>query len=170
MTGALPGRPRFLAFLPDFLFATDANRPRYIAKTWMLVLLPSLALSLLVQLLLPQAEVPDIRVDGAIMVFLLVVVSPVLETLLMTPPLLVANRYLGPGPAVVGSAVMWGAIHSLSAPAWGLVTWWPFLILSIALLTWRERGLVLAMLIVMIVHALQNSVSAVLLLIMGLPN
>ncbi len=39
---ALPGRPLYLALLPDFLFRTDPVKARYVAKAWVLTLLPSL--------------------------------------------------------------------------------------------------------------------------------
>jgi hypothetical protein len=42
---------------------------------------------------------------------------------------------------------------------WGLVVWWPFLILSAIFLVWRsERGLGTAILMTTAVHALQNAV------------
>ena len=168
-SAALPGRPSYLAFLPDFLFHTDPVKARYVAKAWVLTLLPSLALAILVGLLAPQAERPDFVITGPMMFFFLTVIGPLIETLLMTPPVLLLNRFAGAGPAVIGSALLWGILHGLQAPVWGLVIWWPFLIFSIALLTWRERGLGVAMLMVAAIHGLQNSVPAALLLISGPP-
>jgi membrane protease YdiL (CAAX protease family) len=164
-SAALPGRPLYLAFLPDFLFRTDPVKARYVAKAWALTLLPSLGLALLVGLVAPQSQRPDIAITGPRMIFFVTVFAPLLETLLMTPPLLLLNRFAGAGPAVVGSALLWGVVHGLQAPVWGLVIWWPFLIFSIALLTWRERGIGVAMLMVAAIHGLQNSVPAALLLI-----
>jgi membrane protease YdiL (CAAX protease family) len=165
----LLGRPVYLAFLPDFMFDADGNRPRYIVKAWLLALIPSILLSIVVSLLAPNAGPVEIPLRGEmlpLMILLLVVIGPLLETLLMTPVVIGVNRVAGPGPAVVANAVLWGVLHSLQRPIWGLVVWWPFLILSVALLTWRPRGIVTAMVLVTCIHGLQNSVTAAVLLFM----
>ena len=82
-------------------------------------------------------------------------------------PLLALQRVAGSAPAVVLNALLWGVVHSLVEPLWGLVVWWPFLILSIALLAWRERGLLAAVAIVTAIHTLQNAVAAALALIVA---
>jgi len=164
----LPGRPRYLAFLPDFLFHADPDKARYVVKAWLLVLLPSLALSALVTWLAPSAPAPDFPLRGPmlpVMILLLVAIGPLIETLLMTPVLLVVDRLAGPGPAVIANAALWGVLHSLQRPTWGLVVWWPFLVMSIAFLTWRPRGLVTAILLVTAIHDLQNSVAAAILVV-----
>jgi len=85
----------------------------------------------------------------------------------MIPPLWALNRIAGAGPAAIGSALLWGVSHSLAVPVWGLVVWWPFLILSVALLTWRRRGLGTAVLLVAGIHAMQNAVALALPLLPG---
>ncbi len=146
--------------LPAFLADTRQPRLLYIAKAWLLVFIPSVALSVAVSLLVQRPAGPEFGASGLTLLFLLVVFAPVIETLLMVPPLLLLDRLAGPRWAIVGSAVFWGVLHSLAAPLWGLVVWWPFLILSAILLVWRrERGLWSAMLIVTAVHALQNAVA-----------
>jgi hypothetical protein len=106
-----------------------------------------------------EAAGPQFEATGLTLMLLLVVVSPVLETLLMIPPLLILERLAGPRAAIVGNAILWGVLHSLAAPLWGLVVWWPFLILSAIFLAWRsERGLGTAILMTTAVHALQNAV------------
>lgn len=162
---SLPGRPAYLGFLPDFLFETDEVKVRYVMRAWALALLPSLGLAILVGLLAPQSDRPDIALDSSLEILFVIALGPLIETLLMVPPLLLINRFAGPGPAVVGSALLWGLAHGLQAPVWGLVIWWPFLVFSIAMLTWRGRGLGLAILIVTAIHGLQNSVPAALMLI-----
>ena len=102
-----------------------------------------------------------------VMILLLVVIGPLLETLMMTPVVLGVIRVAGAGPAVVANAVLWAILHSLQRPVWGLVVWWPFLVLSIAFLTWRPRGIGTAIVIVACIHGLQNSVSAALLLLVN---
>ena len=162
---SLPGPPLYLAFLPNFLFATDEVKARYVSRAWALALVPSLILTIIVSMALPAAEAPEFNIDGPTMLLLIVVIGPLIETLLMAIPLLLLNRLAGPGPAVVGSALLWGVLHSLQAPVWGLVIWWPFLILSTAFLTWRSRGLTIAVLMVTAIHGLHNSVPAALLLL-----
>lgn len=166
----LPGRPAYLELLPEFLFRTDELKSRYLLKAWVLALLPSLVLSALVAAFLPDAGQPDFAVEERgmpFLVFLLVVVSPVVETLFLAPLVLILNRFFGAGPAVLLSALLWGAAHSFAASAWGLVIWWPFLIMSIALLTWREAGLWTAIAMVVAIHMLQNAFGAALMLTLG---
>jgi membrane protease YdiL (CAAX protease family) len=161
---ALPRWPGHLTWLPRFLFDTDPIPERYIGKAWLTVLLPSLALAAIVGLVAPEASRPSFAIDGLMAVLLLVVVGPILETLVMIPPLLGLNRLFGPQAAVLGSALLWGVLHSLSAPAWGLIAWWPFLIMSIAFLTWRRAGLGKAIAVVFAIHALQNGLATFILL------
>lgn len=160
-------RPLYLSFLPGFLFRTDDRIWPFIVRAWLLAFLPAVVLAGLVGLVAPEADPPELRLDSAATVLLVVIAAPAIETLLMIPPLLLLARLLGPGPAAVGSAVLWGALHSLAAPIWGLVVWWPFLILSVAMLTWRTVGWMKAILVVATIHALHNSLPAVLVLLAG---
>ena len=125
---------------------------------------PALLLSVLVSSLLPQAAGPSFPVNGLSTVVLLVVFAPLVETLIMAVVLEVLLLLLPPRLAVLASAVGWGIAHSLAAPAWGLVIWWPFLIFSTLYVTWRGQGRVFAIGIVFAVHALNNLGPALLLL------
>ena len=136
-------------------------------KAWPLVLLPSMLLSALVNFAMPAAEAPAISVATPRLIFMLVLGAPLIETLIMLVPLLVLARLFGAMPAAVLSAIGWGIAHSLAAPIWGLVVWWPFLIFSIALMVWRRRSLVAGYFIVSAVHALQNGFAAMLLILLG---
>jgi membrane protease YdiL (CAAX protease family) len=104
----------------------------------------------------PDAGPKFPEVDSGVLLFRLVIFAPVVETLIMGAVLLALERVVGFLPAVLLSAVGWGIAHSLQAPAWGLVIWWPFLIFSIVFLTWRRRSLAAAFGLPMIVHGLQN--------------
>jgi hypothetical protein len=53
--------------------------------------------------------------------------------------------------------------HSLAAPAWGLVIWWPFLIFSTLFVVWRQRGFLAGVGVAAAAHALQNLAPALLL-------
>ena len=116
----------------------------------------SLALSALVNWLLPSVPPPDISISSGSLLFLFVVVSPFVETLIMAAALEGLLRLVRPPVAIVLSSIGWGIAHSLSAPAWGLVIWWPFLIFSTLYVIWRQRSAWAAIAIVFCVHALQN--------------
>ncbi|HYI41500.1 MAG TPA: hypothetical protein VE053_14395 [Allosphingosinicella sp.] len=163
----LPGRPAYLAWLPRFLFETDSFAPRYVARAWLAALLPSIALSALVRLIAADAAAPQFPGEAQSLILLVVFVGPALETLLLALPLLLLDRLLGPGPAVVGSALIWAVVHSLIVATWGLVIWWPFLIMSIAFLTWRREGLLPALGVAFAIHALQNGFAVLLILLAG---
>lgn len=154
-------RPLHERLLPAFLF--DAGQPAwaYVAKSWLLTLLPSVALGVLVGLIVqPGAEgLPRFDLPAWLLFLGIVIFAPVTETAAMLGPLLLLNRLFGPTAAVVGSAALWGGLHSLSAPTWGLVAWWPFFVFSAILLFWRARGrLGRGMLLVILIHAAQNAV------------
>ena len=166
-TGWPDGRPAALSFLPRFLFGETTPAWRYGLFAWPLVTLPSLALGWLASRLLPGLAGPQIAGDTSVWVVAVavVVVSPFLETLLMTGPVVLLDRWFGSFVAVIGSAALWGVAHSLAAARWGLVIWWPFLIFSIAYLTWRGRGYWRAVGVVFAVHALNNAGPIVVLLV-----
>ena len=129
---------------------------RAIAIGWLLACPISLALSALFHWLLPSAEPPHFEIGGPVLVFLLVIFSPLVETLIMAGVLEVLLRFVRPPIAIGLSSLGWGIAHSLEAPAWGLVIWWPFLIFSTLYVTWRQRSAWLAIAVVFCVHALQN--------------
>jgi membrane protease YdiL (CAAX protease family) len=155
-------RPDLLAILPARLFIPE--RPvTYVLLAWVLTIVPSLLLSALVGSLAPGQGPQIPEMPAATTLFLLVVFAPVIETLIMGGALLVLDRLFGLLPAVLLSALGWGIAHSLQAPAWGLVIWWPFLIFSLSFLVWKQRSLALAFAIPAAIHALQNLGPALLL-------
>jgi len=151
--------------LPAFLFDTDQPKLLYILKAWLLAFIPSIGLAGLVTWLAPEPPAPDFGGTGPGVAFAVVIFAPVVETLLMTPPVLILNRLLGPSAAILGSAILWGFLHSWAEPLWGLIIWWPFLVLSAVLLAWREKGLGIAMAMVIAVHAMQNLIPGMTLLL-----
>ncbi len=144
-----------LRLLPPFLFNTDQPRWLYLIKVLPLTLLPSLLLGGLLMTTPDGAPQPQLG-SGIGALLMVVIIAPLLETLLMTPPVLLLNRYLGPAAAILGSALLWGILHSLAEPGWGLIIWWPFLIFSTVLLAWRGKGIFGAVLTVYAAHALHN--------------
>jgi hypothetical protein len=135
----------------------------YIVRMGLTSLLPSLAFSAVVFGVLgawsdaPDEFGPEFEGTGLLVFFGLVVVSPVLETMLMSP-ILWALSYITRKPVLLAllSAGVWGAVHSLAAPAWGLVIAWPFYVFSRAYLAWRPYGWWKAVGVTASIHAFQN--------------
>jgi hypothetical protein len=150
-----------LNFLPKPV--REPSRPVLaIATAWLLTFPLSIVLAWVINKIAPGAEQPQFDVSGALAIFLLVIFAPVLETLIMGGVLLVLLRFLSAPVAVLASSAGWGIAHSLGAPTWGLVIWWPFLIFSTLFVTWRQRSLALGFGMPMVAHALHNLPSAVL--------
>ena len=161
-----PERTLRLRYLPSFVSNTGQALPLYVVKAWLLTLIPSLILATLVTQVALGTPGPEFGAPSPYTLFLIVVFAPVGETLIMVPPLLLLNRLLGPQLAIPVNALLWGIAHSLAAPAWGLIVWWPFLIFSAVALVWRSEGKLLkGMLLVMLIHAMQNMVGALPLLL-----
>ena len=151
----------------------EPRRPvRAILVGWLLTTIPALLLSFLVQTLLPEAAGPSFQMNGWSTIAVLVVFAPLVETLIMAAVLEVLLLALPPRFAIAASSLGWGMAHSLTAWAWGLVIWWPFLIFSTLYVTWRGwgresgrgQGQLMAIGIVFAVHALNNLGPALLLL------
>lgn len=144
-----------LSWLPRTLLE-PSSALRAIGVGWLLAFPASILLSVIVRLIAPTAAAPEFHVSGVLAVFLLAVFSPIVESLIMGGILLILLRILPPTWAVLASAIGWGVAHSLAAPIWGLIIWWPFLIFSTLFVVWRQRSLWLAFVMPMVVHGLQN--------------
>jgi len=127
-----------------------------IAVGWLLTFPASILLAALIHWVAPNAKGPEFPISGPMAIFLLVIFSPVLETLIMGGVLLLLLRFVPPTWAVLISAVGWGIAHSTAAPIWGLVIWWPFLIFSTLFVIWQVRGFWIGVGVAATTHALQN--------------
>jgi hypothetical protein len=163
----LLGRPRWLAVLPDFLFRLDPSPGLYTLKAWLLSMLGTAILSAAVQVVAHPTIHPDVRTGTAVDVVILVIATPVTETLLLGLLLAGLDFLVSEAPAAVISAILWGLLHSVAAPTWGVVVWWPFLIMSIAFVTWRHVSLPHAFAVTASIHALQNGFAALILVLIG---
>ena len=151
-----------LSFLPRPI--REPRRPAVaLAAAWLTTYLPSIALAAIVGLLMPESTQPKFDVSGPVAVFLLAVVAPLIETLIMGAVLLVLLRFASPSIAVILSSLGWGIAHSTAVPIWGLVIWWPFLIFSTLFVVWRSRSLAAAFAMPTIAHGLHNLPSALVL-------
>jgi len=139
---------------------------RAIVVAWLLCVAGSLLLSAGANFLFPDLATPQFpKASAGLLLFALVAFAPFFETLILATVLEVMLRLKVPPPvAIVISSLGWGVAHSLQAPAWGLVIWWPFLIFSTLYVTWRQRSAWAAIAIVATVHALQNLGPALLLI------
>ena len=151
-----------LAVLPLLLFR-DRRPWLAILTAWVLTIVGSMLLSYVIARVAPDRAGPDLGDASApVKLFLIAGFSPVVETLLMAGILAILLRFLIGWQAVITSAAIWGVLHSLAAPLWGAVIWWPFLIFSTLYVTWRPHGFWKAVGIVAAVHVLQNLFPALL--------
>ena len=146
----------FLRFLPAPL-----REPRRawlsIATGWLLSFLGSIALAAIVGSVAPDLAKPDFNgIKGMTAIFLIVIFSPLLESLIMGGILVLLLRFLSPAQAIISSALLWGAAHSIGALSWGFTIWWPFLIFSTLFVVWRQRGFWAGVGVAAAAHALQN--------------
>jgi membrane protease YdiL (CAAX protease family) len=154
-----------LRYLPAAL--REPSRPLLaIAVGWLLSLVGSILLAALWQAVAPNLGSPQLpKVPAGLLLFMLVVFAPFVETLIMAAALeLMLRLRVPPAAAILLSAAGWGIAHSSQAAGWGLVIWWPFLIFSTLYVTWSRRGIWTGIGMVTAVHALQNLGPALLLL------
>jgi len=168
MTDGLPARREApwtapVRFLPRYLLE-PRNAALAILVGWLTAFMPSILLGAAVGGLLPNLGQPQLPMTNEFALVLVVVVAPLIETLIMAAVLSLLLLLFPSTVAVLISALGWGVAHSLAAPAWGLVIWWPFLIFSVLYVTWRQRSLAAALAVPAATHALQNTLPALLLL------
>jgi hypothetical protein len=129
----------------SLLFNTQGRVWKYIVRAGLISLVPSLLVSFVVASvgLGNEENLPQFAEEvgaGALFVSL-VIVTPAVETLLLGLGLwLLSFATRRPLRQALGSCVLWGVLHSLLAPAWGLVVAWPFFVFSCAYLAWRQRS------------------------------
>ena len=128
-----------------------------IPLAWLMSFAGSLALAALVRWIAPGAEsieIPPLPAWAIILGF--AILSPVIESILMGLGLTLLLRVVPPAPAILVSAILWGILHSLQVPVWGLAIWWPFLIFSTLFVVWRQRGFWTGVWVAAAAHFLQN--------------
>ena len=127
---------------------------------WLFCVVPSVALAFLVEAFAPQLAMPEFPIRGHVAFLALAVLSPIVETLILATFITLFRLVFSPTVSVFLSAIGWGIAHSIQASAWGLVVWWPFLIMSMLYVVWRQRGFGIAIMVPATVHMLQNAVPA----------
>ena len=146
---------------PLCLFPKPLREPRRawlaIPLAWLLCIIPSLAFAYLVQAIAPQLDLPEFPIKGHLGFFALAVFAPIVETFILAAFIMLLRMAFSPTVSVFLSAIGWGVAHSIQASAWGFVVWWPFLIMSMLYVVWRQRGFWIAIAIPAAVHMLQNA-------------
>ena len=159
MSSDVPG-PLFadgpLTLFPKVLL--EPRRPWLVILVgWLLCIIPSIGLAYLIQAVAPSLDNPEFPIKGHVGFLALAVFAPIVETLILAGMITLFRLMFSPTVTVVLSALAWAVAHSLQASAWGFVVWWPFVVMAMLYLVWRQRGLWLAMAIPAAVHMLQNA-------------
>jgi len=153
-------QPRLLSLL----FDNQISMWKYILRTGLISLVPSLIIVLILGLtgVVTEETSPEFKGPALGLLIGLVVISPPLETLLMGGVLwilsFITKRQVR---LAVMSAFVWAGVHSLIAPAWGMGVIWPFFVFSCSYLSWHQRSWWRAILVTSCVHAFQNILPAI---------
>jgi hypothetical protein len=147
------------------LYNTEQGYIPYVLKSALICLLPSLAISSIIDLVVPQSQGPEFSGSLLLNAIILVLLTPVIETLLMWPILRFLGRFISSSLYVaLASASAWAVVHSLSAPVWGFIAFWPFFVLSIVFLEWEKKALSKAIGVTASIHMCQNFAGLLLML------
>ena len=154
-------------FILPLLRNTDQPVLSYVWRAWLIGFIPTIVIAPIIGLIMPD-KVPSI--DGSpgsmfykqspiTIVLSAVVLGPWIETLLMWPILGLLKRIIRKTLWVAAaSAVVWGVLHSLAAPAWGLGVAWPFFVFSLCFLEWSKISIGKAITATALIHMLHNAV------------
>ena len=122
----------------------------------MLVLSISIPLSYLLGLIFYNAESPEFDISFHTFIGA-VIMAPIFETLLMIPVILILQKFIKNIVILsVLSALFWGAMHSLQFIFWGVAVFPLFFFMTMAYKYWHKISIGHAILVVMIIHAINN--------------
>ena len=143
---------------------TEGSALRYILQMAVISLVPSLLISFMFfgVLGVPLDQAPQF--DGPLPVLLVsvLVIAPVIETLLMALVIKLASFIFKKTVSIcLATALVWAIVHSVSVPLQGVTVYWPFFVFSYAYLAWRKHGWWKAISIATAIHACQNILPAV---------
>jgi hypothetical protein len=157
------------------LFDTNLSPLRYVFRVWPIATVPTLGIATILALasqlfgyeqLFDQKQW-EFNLDSPLLLFAEIVVgAPLLETMLMAPLLAFLRRFVRRRWYVIcGSAFVWAIMHSLSVAIWGVCIFWTFVVFSAAFEAWRPRGFWYAYFVTAGIHALNNALAGIGLLI-----
>lgn len=172
----------FKPILPPMLLRwfhalSDPSLPRlkYLGYAWLICFPPTLILGGLVNLLLPppdvgytSAQLPVSEpMQIAILFISVVIAAPLIETLFMVPMLALASMLSRDKTTVVCiCAGMWAILHGAAWLPWGFVVFWPFCILSMVMLTYKDsKGWLEGIRMTTLLHMLHNLFAGVLIVV-----
>ena len=133
-------------------FITDPEQGflKYLVKSYLLAFIPAQVLALFISFMnIDESNSDDYLLDQSEQILEIVAgfvfIAPIIETILMALfitaiSLIIKNVYT----VSFITALIAGLIHSLFIPFWGIHTFWPFFIFSMAFLTWRKISFIIA--------------------------
>ena len=150
-------------------FITDPEQGffKYLVKSYLLAFIPVQVLALFISFMnIDGSNSDDYLLDQSEQILEIVAgfvfIAPIIETILMALfitaiSLIIKNVYT----VSFITALIAGLIHSLFIPFWGIHTFWPFFIFSMAFLTWRRISFIKGFLMANAIHLLYNIVPTI---------
>lgn len=152
-------------------FVQNVDQPwwRYISHAFLIAFIPSMLISITLGLIVPVSSSVNLGELTTGLIFSLVLLAPLLETLIMWPVISGIQRVGVKRPIIVAgiSALLWVVFHSLQTPVWGLTVGWSFFIFSLCFVSWKAVSNLKACLMTFSIHAIQNSLAVGYLLLRG---
>ncbi|WP_372771404.1 hypothetical protein [Pseudoalteromonas sp.] len=158
------------AALLNSLLTQSENKAVYIIKAALVSFISALTVALIVTQLFDFSSYYDTEESDEawqLIDFLgFVIFSPLAETLLMFPIFKLIKRFtIGFWAIVFINALVWSCLHSLAMPIWGIFTFIPFVIFSVAFLTWETHSKKHAFCITACIHGLHNLLASMLVIL-----
>lgn len=142
-----------------FFFDTSVSMRKYVLRMGLISLVPSIIIAILLGVSGIADEESRLVFEGPILVLvpLILIAGPAIETLLLSFTLWLLS-FFSKRKVVLAlvSALIWAGLHSVAAPAWGLVVFWPFFVFSCSYLAWREKSWGRAVWVTFCIHVFQN--------------
>lgn len=167
LLGVSPGETQDICRRPRFweLFNPSDGPWRYIRRAAVMSLVPSMFIAIMLHATGLMGDTPTSdklsRINKGVMILLVLVFAPLVETLIMAGILRLLRRTRKSLPVLAGfSAVIWGLFHIGNGLMIPLVIAWPFYVFSAAYLTWRPQGWAKAIAIAATIHLIQNTLPA----------
>jgi hypothetical protein len=150
-------------------FAKQPRAPlRYIATAYLVAVIPAIVTTFILDWIGVRSPHSPMNSEFERWFFYIssIAVAPALETLLMIPVFGLLRFFTQrTNWLCLWSATAWATLHGLYSWTWGITIFWTFFVLSFAFLTWEQRGKKWAFLVTTLIHALNNSVAVLLIVL-----